>query len=112
MNIVLCESFDLSSFLVQELSACPGISLYISISAEDTMRIVRCIHPDAILLESRSPKNWSLARQLSDAYPEIGVFVCSAMDAARTRIQDFRSKRQVGIRAILEMSVQPKPNEQ
>ncbi len=73
MNIVLSESSSLNPGLIEELAALENINVYLSVSYADTVRIIRDIKPEVIIIESDENGGMDYAHRIFVHFPDLRI---------------------------------------
>ena len=74
MNILLSSGAGINEELMGRLTALPDTSIYLSLSWEDSLRIVREIKPEILIIGS-TPADELLTQELSNSHPELEIYV-------------------------------------
>jgi len=74
MNILLSSGAGRNEKLVERLAALPDTSIYLSLSREDSLRIIREIKPEILIIGS-TPADELLTQELSNSHPELEIYI-------------------------------------
>ncbi len=74
MNILINSSIPLDPVLVDKLARLPQISIYLALSLEDALRILRENRPEIMITDIYMATS-ELFRQIEDSYPEIEIYL-------------------------------------
>ncbi len=75
MNIVLSEASSLNPGLIEQLAAIEGINAYLSVSYSDTVRIVREVKPDIIIIDPEENNRNEYSYRLLDLFPDLRIIL-------------------------------------
>jgi hypothetical protein len=74
MNILINAANTLDPILMEKLAALPETSIYLSLSPEDTLRILQETHPEVLITDGRLTSA-SFLRRIQAIFPEVEIYL-------------------------------------
>jgi len=114
MNILISEISDLKQELIEYLTGLANVSIYLSISQEDTLRIVRDVSPEVVIFCKHLTKDFQFILSLCMLFPETAVYLYEKeeQNLSWNKLTDIRTNRRTTIENILKSSNQKIVNKQ
>jgi len=109
MNILLYKVSLLQKGLLDILSELAEVSLYLSLSVEDTLRIINEVHPDTVIVGGSSSMHCRLIQNLQKLYPDVAVYLCQdkADTVSQIQLTNCRNNQPVALQSIFPENYAP-----
>jgi len=107
MIVIIDEISGMCSALIDYLTGRPDISIHLSLSHEETLRLVKEIKPELVFFTQALQNANGFIRALSELYPEVGIYLIEpqALHSKLLDIINFRDKQHIPISQL----ILPKP---
>ena len=99
LNEISGENSDLADFLIKQ----PNISIYLSVSHNDTVRIINDIKPEVVIFPISFTVENSFVKGICDRYPELAIYIFDK-DMAKLSLPeliDCRNYKHIQLDAII-----------
>lgn len=107
MNILLYDVSGINAGLIDHLTGVKDISLYLSVSMEDTLRILTEVNPQAIILGKDNCGKYHFIQMLGNRFPDLAIFLYEGKETSESPIcvLDYRCSQALSIdSAILKVN--------
>ncbi len=76
MNVLLNDFSRMNTAIVEYLASCADVSIYLSVSKEDTLRIIREVKPEVIIFCRNYALESTFASELSKICTDSNIYLC------------------------------------
>jgi len=88
--------------IVDYLANCADVSIYLSVSQEDTLRIVRDVKPEVIIFCRSLAFSSSFVQELSRNFTEAGIYLCDAQSKKHNlELINYRNYQSIELNALV-----------
>jgi hypothetical protein len=104
MMLVLLNEFSCkNSDLVERLAGYTDVSIFLSVSQEDTLRILREVKPDVAIFRRSYAAESSFVRELSADYPMISFYLFDDQNTrnAKTELENYRNHQHLAVQSVI-----------
>jgi hypothetical protein len=114
MNILLNEISDLKQEMIEYLTGLANVSIYLSISKEDTLRIIRDVCPEVVIFCKQLSKDVQFILSLCASFPGTAVYLYEREEhnSSWNKLTNIRTNRKTTIETILMITNQKIVNKQ
>ncbi|MBN2829162.1 MAG: hypothetical protein JXR56_02450 [Candidatus Cloacimonetes bacterium] len=90
MNIVLSEFYDTDLSFLKWLTGFSEVSMYLSVSQEDTLRLLRLIKPEVLIISKKGENESNVIKRLKDDFPGTGMY-CYTKSSGNEVLEDIKN---------------------
>jgi len=90
MNILLSSTKMLDPEILDNLSQLPDTSIYLSLSQEDSQRIIKEVNPEVVIINAEN-SGFSYASQLCLSHPDLEVYLYNPARSLESRLKHCNS---------------------
>jgi hypothetical protein len=102
MNVLINEFSRMNAAIVEYLASRTDVSIYLSVSQEDTLRIVRDVKPEVIIFCRSYAVGSSFVKELSNQYAETGIYLCEVgSNSSNLELINYRNYQSIDLNALV-----------